>query len=453
MNIMKIHILTIFLCIIPFLAMGQPFKLTDSDPKSDEFKKRFFASYGVHSEIEPTLNQKDRPFYQKVFPFLESDPKKAITIIEEEMRPDKNAAFDFLIGNLYYALEDYVLAEKNLKIALRKFPDFRRAWRTLALCLVQQERFKESIESWLKVIGLGGGDAQSYGLLAYAHLIEEKYHSALKAYGMARMFKPDSLDYKRGEAQCLLMMERYPDAISLYDELIEENPSIRDFWLFQVNAYIAIENHASAISNLEVIRSMQLVDWSHLNLLGNLYLISENYNLALQTYQESLFFAKKEDFNKLLEPMRNFVNASCFQEAYLYFIELRKLTKQPIPIRDQVELDILLARIQLQSEQYGDAVLTLKNVIEKDPLNGVALILLGEHAMKTENFARANIYFERASTMDDFKVDAWIQLGRLNVQQSNFKRALDYLNKANRLKPTQQLEDYIGKIKSILSRM
>jgi cytochrome c-type biogenesis protein CcmH/NrfG len=73
--------------------------------------------------------------------------------------------------------------------------------------------------------------------------------------------------------------------------------------------------------------------------------------------------------------------------------------------------------------------------------------------MKTENFARANIYFERASTMDAFKVDAWIQLGRLNVQQSNFKRALDYLNKANRLKPTQQLEDYIGKIKSILSRM
>ena len=53
---------------------------------------------------------------------------------------------------------------------------------------IQRTDYQAAIEPFLKVIELGGSDAQSYGLLAYAYLNQEKYESSLSAYRMARMF-------------------------------------------------------------------------------------------------------------------------------------------------------------------------------------------------------------------------------------------------------------------------
>src|SRR5690606_2516228 len=133
-------------------------------------------------------------------PFLREDPRRAITEVERALGSSENPAFRFLLGNLHYEIGEFDRSESELKRAIEAFPDFRRAHRTLGLIHIQNQAFPAAIESWLKVITLGGGDAQSYGLLGYAYLAEKKYRSALSAYRMARMFKPDSIDFRRGEA-------------------------------------------------------------------------------------------------------------------------------------------------------------------------------------------------------------------------------------------------------------
>ena len=127
------------------------------------------------------MASKDQSLYQKVLPLLSSAPRDAIAIVQREVNPNSNAAFDFLVGNLFYQLRDFGQAERAMKEAVRKFPSFRRAYRILALIYVQRDELKRAIEPLLRVIELGGGDGQAYGLLGYAYLVGEKYESGLAA--------------------------------------------------------------------------------------------------------------------------------------------------------------------------------------------------------------------------------------------------------------------------------
>ena len=86
------------------LASGASFPLTDSDPDSAAFRRRFLASHGVNEAIEPKLTVKDRPLQEAIMPLIRTNPQKAIELIETELTPDTNPAFLNILGNLYFRL-------------------------------------------------------------------------------------------------------------------------------------------------------------------------------------------------------------------------------------------------------------------------------------------------------------------------------------------------------------
>ena len=201
------HPLSLLICLglcIASFGQAAPFELLDTGPNSASYRDRFMANYGTHSEIEPPMAQTDHPIYEKVFPLLKSNPNAAIAEIQRNLTDETNPAFYFLLGSLQYQTGQLTQAEQSLGKALKNFPDFRRAHRTLGLLYAQQSRHDAALRTWLKVISLGGGDSQSYGLLGYTYLSLEKYHSALKAYEMARMFEPDIIHFPPVYSQCLL---------------------------------------------------------------------------------------------------------------------------------------------------------------------------------------------------------------------------------------------------------
>src|SRR5690554_6989854 len=155
-------------------VFARPFPLTDSGPGSPAFRERFLASYGVNAAIEPTLGVEDRKLYERIAPYLHDDQARAIREVEAALAPDSNPAYRFLLGNLYYEAGDWEKSERYLREAIARFPDFRRAHRTLGLVLIQEGRYSEAVDTWLTVIRLGGGDAQSYGLLAYSRSEERR---------------------------------------------------------------------------------------------------------------------------------------------------------------------------------------------------------------------------------------------------------------------------------------
>ena len=70
------------------MARAALFSLSDSDPDSPEFRRRFMASYGVNEAIEPKLTQADRPLQEAILPHLRNNPRTAIQLIEQALKPD-----------------------------------------------------------------------------------------------------------------------------------------------------------------------------------------------------------------------------------------------------------------------------------------------------------------------------------------------------------------------------
>ena len=440
----------ILLFTLPFVVNGAVFSLTDTHPDSPEFRARFLGSFGINAAIEPRITSADRPFYQSIAPHLQKNPEKAIKMVLKGVNSDSNAAFDFLVGSLYYSQENYAEAERYLKQAIEKFPDFRRAHRNLSLIYIRQLGFSKAIPHLLTVIKLGGGDGQSYSMLGYSYLNQEKYISALSAYRMARMFLPDSADIRRGEAQCLLITHQLDMAIALFDELITEFPQEPDYWLFQANAYLAKQQFAEAITNLEIANSIEPGTWETHKLLADLYIGQNMVKPALLNYENALAANPNVPADNALDPLRQLIQRSLYQEAAKYLQTLDTELQSPLSQQLEIEKVILTAQLELRTGDPQKGLQQLEDILEVDPLNGEVLLTLADYKTSQSIFPEAEFYYERASSIDKFEVDALIGLARIAVQQGRFKQAIQHLSKAQNLKPRDDIKQYMTRIENVI---
>lgn len=443
--------LTVLLLSLFFLNVldAQPFLLRDTAPDSPAFQRRFLASYGVNEAIEPPLTQKDQSLYKRIAPLLRDNPRAAIQQVEWQLTPSSNAALHFLLGNLYYSIDNPSQAKIQLNKTIEKFPNFRRAYRTLGLIAIQQSAMNEAISYWQKVITLGGGDAQSYGLLAYAYLTKEKYYSALSAYRMARMFNPESNDYKRGEAHCLLMTRQSAEAIALFDELITASPKTKDYWLLQANAFLNIDEPRQAMTNLEIIRDAGQADFESLMLLGRLYFNDYIYTQGLAVCLEALSQSNNVSFERAIQPLHFLIKRDLIEEANQYFKAFEVRVQNGLT--QEQEMELLLAAVSLDFANGRDdsALEKSKRILAQDPLNGRCLILFGRYYQKQKKEEEAVFYLERATSVPAFESEALIDLGRLAINQSDFRRALTFFKKAQSINPSENLKKYIDQIEQV----
>lgn len=445
------RILTVFLLLAATLQASPTFDLVDTNPGSPEFKQRFYGSFGINSAIEPKLTQEDRPLYESIEPYLKNNPTKAIQLAKEGISKDSNAAFDYLVGSLYYTQSNYSSATTYLKAALKKFPDFRRAHRNLALIYIQQDRYNDSIKHLLRVIELGGGDGQSYSMLAYAYLTQEKYQSALSAYQLARMFLPDSKDVRRGEAQCLLMTEQHSAAIALFDELIAENPSEQDFWLFQANSYLSQEQLSDAIANLEIAHTVATPSASSLSLLGDLYLNQDAYTLALQSYEAALKRDPQVKPEQAFKPLRRLMQLGLFDEARAYIALIESSLQSELSPEQAAEKAVFTAQLTIEGGNFEQGLAQLEAVLAEQPLNGDALILMANVQLDREAYEEATFYFERATSVPEAQIEALIGLARTDVAQAKFKDALKHLQKSQRIKKRPDVAQFMASIQKVVA--
>lgn len=428
-------------------VFARPFPLTDSGPGSPAFRERFLASYGVNAAIEPTLGVEDRKLYERIAPYLHDDQARAIREVEAALAPDSNPAYRFLLGNLYYEAGDWEKSERYLREAIARFPDFRRAHRTLGLVLIQEGRYSEAVDTWLTVIRLGGGDAQSYGLLAYSYLTLEKYESALHAYRAARMYRPDSIDFRRGQAQCLLQTGQWRLAAALFDELIAEQPETAELWFMQANAFLRLEEFEQAVANLELAHSLGGRTADSQFLLGDLHLRGGSHRLAVEAYLAAIEETSGWSIDQALLPLRHLIGRNLIEEGARYLERLRTVLPENSLDPDRAEeIAVIDAQIAALSDRPEEALGLLETIVEKNPLNGDALLLFGEVLKKDGDDERARFYLERALSLPEHQVDARIALGRLEVDRKNFSAALEHLRAAAALESRPGLDRYIEAI-------
>ncbi|MEN8662243.1 MAG: tetratricopeptide repeat protein [Lentimonas sp.] len=424
-------------------AMKNPTSNMWNDP---EFVNTFTASYGVLSAYEPEISDPEKEALRGLLQVIKNNPSGAITALEGQITPKSSAAFDFILANLYFQQGNLQKATLYYSSAVRKYPNFRRAHKNLGLVLIQEGKLKEAIPVISKSLSLGNVDGRSYGLLGYGYLTEQQYYPAEVAYRQAILMQPNVRDWKLGLARCLVETQDYDGAIALFDTLLKQEPDNVDFWLLQANAYIGKDDVMAAAQNIEVVRRMGAAQVVSLTMLGDIYMNTNNPELALSAYSDALEKSGNKNTQALMRAAKLLTQTGNFEQAQQLITQMRQQFTDNLADQDDLALLTLEAKIARANGDAEKAHTILTKIVERDALNGDALIELGDYYASIEDLARAVNRYEQAQLIAKYERPALIAHAQTLIRKGSYKESLVLLNRALGLKPDQHLADYAERI-------
>ncbi|GJM23132.1 MAG: hypothetical protein DHS20C15_30470 [Planctomycetota bacterium] len=414
------------------------------------FQAEFTRSYLSDTEVEPGLTSTERDRMQKVLEYLgKSERDKAIELLEKNLGDASSAVFDFTLANLHFEAEELERAAQHYASAVAKHPKFRRAWNNLGYVHVRRNDFAAALPAFTKVLEFGGASATTYGLLGYASANLGNQISAESAYRMAILMDPATLDWKMGLARSLFEQARYADAVALCDILIAEQPERADLWMLQANAYIGLKEPLRAAENFELADQLGGSSAASLNMLGDIYINEQLFELGVERYVRALELDTSADPARALRAAQVMAGRGALDEAEHLVQSVETLKAGLLEDSQRKELLRLRARVAVARGASDEEARLLEEIVALDPFDGDALILLGQHSERGGDAEQAIFYFERAANLEAFEADAKVRHAQLLVGQSRYAEALPLLTRAQSLKPREAIAEYLEQVKRL----
>ncbi|MGE9294047.1 MAG: tetratricopeptide repeat protein [Puniceicoccales bacterium] len=411
-----------------------------------EFIKRFLGSYGFNSQIEPEVTDDEVELFRDLVELIQVDPQAAALKLQEEMDGNSSAALNFVLANLYFQDGDLDNAAKYYSVAIEKFPDFRRAHKNLGLLKMQQQDLAGAAEHLSRAIELGDYDGRNYGLLGYCYLDSEDYVAAESAYRTAILQEPKVNDWKLGLAQALLGQEEYSEAHALFQSLIEADPTNADLWLYQVNTALGMDRAREAAVNIEVVRRLGGVKPSSLKLLGDVYMSLRIYDNAVEVYEELLSQDEKGQYKDAGMRTAKYLTMAGRSEQASMLIETVETRYPDLTEDDQIELLLLKAQVARKEGNDEQAKQAFADIVERDPLNGEALMELASYEQGAGNTAKAMFLYGNAAKVDGFEFKALLSQARIKVSERKFDEAIPLLRTALQYKDDERVAQFLERV-------
>jgi tetratricopeptide (TPR) repeat protein len=443
-------------------ALPAPTTSLFADPA---FRRQLEQSYIAETEIEPSITDSERKQILAILKLI-GDGKRddAMKQLLKDRNATSSAVFEFMIANLHF--EDAMnpeldadakaallgKARPEYEAAVKKYPKFRRAWRNLAMIEVQESRWQPASEALSKVIELGGGDATMYGLLGFAYSNLDDNVAAESAYRMAILLDPKTEDWKMGLARSFFKQERFADVIAHTGRMLEQNRDRADLWLLQANAFIASGQPMRAAENYVIVDGMGRSTADSLNMLADIYVNEGAYDLAVEAYGRALEKDAGTKPDRAVRAAKVLIARGAMKETKAMIAKLDALRGDVLAENDKKELLKLRARIAVAEGAGDEEARILEEIVRIDPLDGEALILLGQYYARTGENEKAIFQFERAASMEKFEADAKVRHAQVLVNTGRYAEALPLLRSAQQVKPRDSIQAYLDQVERVAAR-
>lgn len=448
---MKTYLLFLATFLLCAFSYGQDWKSDELKElwNSTEFKKKFLRSYGVATDIEPRFELDEQEFYSGIREIIFDSPAEAINQLENYISDSSGAVMYFTLGALYYQEGYNSKAIANYEKAIEKFPDYRRAHRNLGILLSQEGEYEKSIKRLTKTIQLGDADSLVYGLLGVGYAGMNQHLAAESSFRIAIISEPESIDWQLGLVRSYLAQEKYIDAQKLLESLLEKSPDSEKLWSLHANILVQQEKFEDAIVNIELLRDQGKAGSKLLYLLGDLYLNDEYEELALGVYKEAMEDPSSTDSTRLLRAVKTYSSLGSYDSANDLLSKLKETKQAELTSEEQLEIWRLEAKMAIATEEGDKAISLLTQILEKDPLDGEALIMAGDYySLEGEN-EKAMFRYESAAKVEGFEADGLVKQAQLYVQKSDYKQALTLLRKAQQIDFRDNIQRYLDSIERL----
>ena len=415
-----------------------------------EFVRRLIGSYGFLSGAEPRLNAEEQVFFtETIVPLLREEAAKAIPELKSRIKPEASAVFDYTLGTVYFQSGDLTNAVKYFEQSLAKFPDYRLAQKNLGLALVRDGKYEEAIRPLARTISLGDGDGKTFGLLGFAHLDRGNHLAALAAYQQAMLFEPDIIDFKLGIVKCQIALSQYAAALAMLDYLLQKHPERANLWTLQANLLIQTDQNTKAAVNFEILRKLGKASAENLMMLGDLYMAQEYPDLALPAYLEAIAGENGVTISRALRAAEILTNRGAWAQATALFQRIRSSVGSNLAGEEELKLLKLEAKVAMANGAGQEAIGVLEQIVQRNPLDGEALILAGDYYAKSGEREKAEFRYETAGKISGFEPDALLKRAQLAVQSQKYTQAVELLRQVQKLRPRENVQRYLEKVEQV----
>lgn len=411
-------------------------------------KRIINESSGFLREREPEMSAEEYALYEKVVTMLASNPAFALRLLEGMMNDSEkpSPAFEFILGNAYYAAGDNTKSETSYKNAVERYPTFLRAWNNLGVLYYTTNRFDAAVEAFSKSVSLGDRDPTTYGLLGYSLEKEGNTIAAEVAYMQALSGAPGNADWQEGLLRICVGGRQLERAEAIARTLIKTRPTEARFWLILANVLLTGDRKLEAIAVLELSAGAGVAQVEELTLLGDLYAEQGLNPEALAVYQKLPAAEAGVAEERMLRMARSLIGANRPAEAERALKNL-PATLSPAGQRAQ---RLLQAQIALAAKRWPDARRELETILAEDPLHGPALLAMGAVHVGEGDDDRAAFAFEAAARVTDTTYRASLELANLELRRRNYPASIGHLQRALGLKYTDEVADYLARVKTLV---
>lgn len=414
------------------------------------FQRQFIGSYGINAELEPRVTPEEVKILEKIRPHMADDLPQAEALLQKLMKPDSSAILDFTLGSIHFQREELAQALSSYERAVEKFPSFRRAWRNLGLLHAREGRNDEAIRAFTRMIELGGGDGFSYGLLASAYAAKVDWQAAEGAYRNALLLQPDTIEWRYGLTRCAFKQEKFEDAASLLDGLIAREPKKAEFWLLQANTYLGLKQPLKAAGNLEVMDFLGAATVDSLHTLGDIYVSENLMDLASRAYVRAVDVDASQPLARPLRSAEVLAARGALEQARVLAGHIRSTRAEGMDDADRTKLLKLEARLSMAAGgTTPESVVLLEEIVRLDPLDGEALLLLGQHCARSNEPDRAIFWYERAESIESVEVLARVRHAQVLVGMSRYAEAVPLLRRAQEIRPRDDIARYLEQVERV----
>jgi len=442
------------ICLASVASLKAQFRTDQAFWNQEHIAKAFASSYSIKAKTEPNLSEEEQVAVKQVLDFLQGggEQDEALEMILREIDEESSAALDFIAGNFYAEKGELKQAIRYYDQATEKYPSFLRAFRNSGIMKVKEGRFQAALKDLTKAIELGAKDTTTMGLLGLSYVNTEKYFSAETAYREAIVLDPTVKDWQVGLAKSLLQQRKYTEGIAVIEQILVDEPENEILLSSIADAYLGLDDPETSVAIHEIVDRLGKSSPESLVFMGRIYLSRGLNELSLSYFERAIGKEPDQDPEVYINIADAMTGRGNYDGALKILERTRSSFASSLSEEDKLWMLRLQAQIALATDQGEKVIPILEELIQRDPLDGQALLLLGEFYSNKDDFeshARADMFFERAAKVEQWQVRALISHARSYVSRKDYGKAIPLLERAQVLEPQEYIGRYLEQVRKI----
>ena len=184
--------------------------------------------------------------------------------------------------------------------------------------------------------------------------------------------------------------------------------------------------------------------------MGDLYHNLGLHNPSLVNYELALGKKEKLSLSRFVRVARILIRRGSYQDGFSYLEKIDRAFGNSYSNEERKDVQLLQAEVLKAVGKKEMSEKILREIVETNPLEGKALIMLGQYAWENKEHIQATLYFERAAKTKESKVQALIEHARMRVSTRDYEQAVLLLQEVQILDPQPRVDRYLKSIQNLL---